>query len=295
MKRRRFALTLVLLAACESTGPQPDLTPSAYITAKRAWAPGERDSVIARIMRDSSLRLPYMGNISDLAPQIFADPDSVVIIVPNPLNTSLTASAMHFHIMPPVDNTWSGAGLNIKIHNDAVTPRDTLSWVGGIWYKIGEETWHGWIVAADPDSVYPAVAVRTQNFDAGGGKSGAAGGEARLSTGEYWEADGSGNPHTVEITAATFGPYSTVTSGVFKGGDRRTGTMRGRVRNVTMPRELPTDNNTSINIDLDFRVTGVPAVSIYCLFPVPCIGETTGVNVSRLMARAQRARTAARR
>jgi hypothetical protein len=268
------------VAGCDDPVRPDDDAPSQFITARRAWLPGERDSLIARIMASRSLTFPYVGDISDLA-DVLVPPDSAVVFVPNPLYTPTVRSAMQFRIQVPTDNTWSGSGLFLKIFNDAITPRDTINWTGGIWYKIGEETWHGVIFAAQSDSVFGPVSVRTNTFDAGGGKSGAGAGEARQSTGEYWEADGSGNPHTIEMTAASFGAASTVASGVWMGGSRRTGTMRGRVRQVRMPRELPTDDGSFITLDIDFRVVGIPAVAITCLFPVPCIGDTTAMIAAR--------------
>lgn len=249
----------------------PVVLPSRYITAKRAWLPGERDSVVARILANNSLVLPYVGNISDLAPDILADLESVTVIVPNPLYPAAAVSSpLNFRLTPPTDASWSVTGLQLLIDNDAVVPRDTLAWVGVFWFKIGEETWKGMVVNSQTDSVFAAVAVRTQNFEPG--KSGAGGGEARASTGEYWEADNSGDPRTIQIDSAFYGAYATVASGVFQGADRRTGTVKGRINNVRMPREIP--NNTGfINVDLDFRTTAIPAISIRCNFPVPCIGE----------------------
>jgi len=270
------------VAGCEDPGgPDQQLAPARFITAKRAWLPGERDSVIARIVSNRSFAgIPYVGDLTDFAADILADPDSVTVIVPNPLYAPAANSAMNFRLMPPDDATWSVTGLMVVIFDQSITPRDTLSWVGAFWYKIGEETWKGFIVAASTDSVYPARAVRTNTFDAGGGKSGAGGGEVRVSTGEYWEANGSGTPHTIQIDSANYGAYSSIPSGVFKGGDRRTGTVKGLISNVRMPRVLPSASGF-INVDLDFRTTAIPAVGILCTFPVPCIGEAAVRTRSR--------------
>jgi hypothetical protein len=247
-----------------------------YIIARRAWQPGERDALVDRIVANNSWAgVPYVGNLSSMAPVIYSDTDSVSVIVPNPLYApSMSRTWLSLHTMPPSDATWGVFGIFLKIFNEAVVPRDTLSWNGVFWYKIGEETWKGYIVAATPDSVYSAEQVNTTPFVAGGSLSGAGGGEVRLSTGEDWTAN-AGNPRTIEITAAAYGAETQFTSedDPFRGGYYRTGTVNGRVNNVVM---TPNNGATSGNIavDLDFRTTAISAVGIICTFPVPCIGDT---------------------
>lgn len=283
---------LAILVAChESTSPQPE-APARYITAKRAWLPGERDALIAQIIRDRSFVFPYVGDVSDLAPAFFADPDSVVVIVPNPAYTGSVAGAAfrapgvaELTMPPAFDSTWIILGQDIRIIDTTQVPADTNDWLGTFWAKKGEETWKGLVLAYRctnrtgaslascktnrTATTSGSITVNTASFDASGAKSGAGGGERRFTTGEYWE----GNSGTFLVSAAAYGTASTVTSGPYTGGTQASGSMQGRLNTIVMPRLLPTQDGSSITVDLDFRLTAIGAVRLTCLFSSPCTGQ----------------------
>ena len=145
----RVAALVAAVAACADLNEPPADTPSQYITMRRAWLPGERDSLIARIIRTRAFGgVPNVGDISDLAPEIFSDPDSVVVIVPNPAFTAHVATAalgapsVAALMMPPAfDSTWTIFGLDIRNIDNTQAPADTADWLGTFWAKYGEETW----------------------------------------------------------------------------------------------------------------------------------------------------------
>ncbi len=69
MTRHAWLVALVLtlpLAGCgdEDVPAEPQ---TEFVTARRPWLPGERDSMIARIARARQLALPYVGDLSDNA------------------------------------------------------------------------------------------------------------------------------------------------------------------------------------------------------------------------------------
>jgi hypothetical protein len=146
------------------------------------------------------------------------------------------------------------------------------------WSNPAEQTWKGLVIAATNTNTVPATSVRTNTFDAGGAKSGAGGGEARQSLGQYWEANGTGSPpnNQITITASAFGAPQTVTSGPFTGGTAAFGFMSGRMRNIFMVGVLPSGSPpAAINVDLDFLGTSgsnppLGAIKLTCVFPTPC-------------------------
>ena len=268
---------LATAASCsDAAAPQEEDPPAQYVSVRRAWLPGERDSAIARVMRGGGL-----GPFSSLAPFVFADPDSYTTIAPNPLYHP--SAGLSFDVVgtraPQFAASWLITGMDIRIIDNSQSPPDTTDWLGVFWSNTSppaappdESTWKGFVYAASALTTVANTAVNTTAFDASGGKSGAGGGEVRQSTGEYWE----GNSGTIRITSGTYGAATPVASGPYTGGTTASGLMQGRMLNIGMPRVLPSPG-TAITVDFDFRFTAIDAVQLTCIFPSPCTGQAARV------------------
>jgi hypothetical protein len=298
MTRHRLSLRMaclagtVLVATCKgSTEPSATTFVADFITVRRAWQPGERDSTIAWIQGSHSLVAPFVGDISDLAPQLFADTDSVVVIVRNPVLLASRSAGRLWAVAadtgPAFDSTWTITGFDIRSIDRSQTPGDTiLDVVGAFWAKVGVETYHGQIIADRCHSMKGAqrdqcmttrpattkngayVRVNTGAFEANLDTLGAGGGQSRSSTSEYWEAAGG----RFEIKSGSYqGVGRTVTSGPYKGGLSLAGWVTGDLNKVAMPKVLPAAG-PGFAISLDFRKTAIPSVQVTCLFPSPCTG-----------------------
>src|SRR5690349_1764111 len=81
-----LALALLTLGCSDNTAPAE--APSPLIAVRRHWAPGERKALIDSIISKRLYTFLYIGDISDLAPQLYADTDSVSVVVPNPAYTA---------------------------------------------------------------------------------------------------------------------------------------------------------------------------------------------------------------
>lgn len=249
--------------------------PSQFVAVRRAWLPGERDALIARIVRNREFVFPYAGDISDLAPQIFPDSDSVTVVVPNPaFGAPAAALAPGVSLAPRFDATWNIFGIDIRIVNNADSPPDTIHWVGVLWSNPAEPTWKGFVIGATTSStITPPVPVNTPSFDASFGKSGAGGGEQRLSDLTYWQANGAASGNTLQVSTASYGTASTITSGPFTGGTSAAGAMNGRLRTIPMTRLFGSTAPSSFTVDFDFRGFSIPATQIDCVFPSPCTSQ----------------------
>ena len=92
--RRALPAMAIAMGVASCDGGVTDDEPAEYIAVKQAWLPGERAAYLQRVMTNHELVFPYVGDISDMAPEIFSDPDSHVVLVANPAFTpSLTAPA----------------------------------------------------------------------------------------------------------------------------------------------------------------------------------------------------------
>ncbi|HXY20149.1 MAG TPA: hypothetical protein VEH83_09165 [Gemmatimonadales bacterium] len=234
-----------------------------FVTVRRPWLPGERDSAIAFVQRNHSLdALGY--DLSPLAPDIFAG-DSTTVVVPNPdyrpPSGSGVARAAAFA------SGWTVVGVQLFIQNKNVTPNDTLSWLGVLWYNPADSTWKGLVLAATLATTLPLTTINTTSFGNSGDKTGAGGGEAQQSTGTYWEANGG----QIQITqnSLCFGS-TTLTSGPYEGGTENICFFGGQLVNVTMPRLQGTTAPTSQTVSLDFRNNLVFGARLSCVFPSPC-------------------------
>ncbi|HXY20150.1 MAG TPA: hypothetical protein VEH83_09170 [Gemmatimonadales bacterium] len=256
--------------------------PAQLIAVRRAWLPGERDSAVAAAARNHT-SLPYLGDLADLAPQLF-DPDSVTVVVPNPLYQAPRSGG------PPrvvqFSAGWGAVGISISIQDHANTPWDTLSWLGVMWWNPADSTWKGWTIAATKATTIALTTVSTSAFDASGGTSGSGGGESQQSTGTYWEANGG----QVQISSNNrCSAKVTLTSGVWKGGTSRTCSFGGRLVNLTMPRLTGATAPTTQTVNFDFRTAVITGARIVCVFPSPCTGPAAVVARLRA-ARARRGR-----
>jgi len=287
--RAGLAAALAALAACsDDTGPGTPSVQTEYVTVRRAWRPGERDSLIARIQRTRQLDFPYAGDMSDYADALIPT-DSAIEIVPNP---ALAPSAVHGPFTPSYSVTgvrvpgsgWTAAGVDVQIINTSVTPRDTLNWLGWFWWNNADSTQKGYIFIATANNTVAATSVNTTTFDASYGKSGAGGGEARGSPpgNTYWLANGWTRRNTASVTSNfNFGGASTVTSGPFLGGTQQTIIVAGVIDSVRMDRQSGTGTPVTQYASLSTNFTF--GVRLTCVFPSPC---TT--NALRMALRARR-------
>jgi len=247
-----------------------------FITVRRPWLPGEQDSTIAAATRNHTT-LPYVGDLSDLAAQLYAG-DSVTVVVANPAYTAARAGGPEHAAQFAAG--WGAVGVSISIQDHSSTPWDTLSWLGVMWWNPADSTWKGWTIAATKATTIALTNVSTTAFDASGATSGAGGGEAQQSTGTYWQAS-SGQ---LQINRnSSCGSTTTVPSGVWKGGTTRTCTFGGRLVTLSMPRVTGSTSPTTQTINFDFRTARITGARIVCVFPSPCTGAA-GAVVARLRA-----------
>jgi hypothetical protein len=260
-------------------------TQAQLVTVRRAWLPGERAAAIAAFQANHTV-VPYVGDLSDLAPSIL-DPDSVTVIVSNPLYPA-APSWPGMSLAPAFAAGWGAIGIDIFVQGKTSTPWDTLSWLGVLWWNPADTTWKGWTIRATTANTYNLYNVSTSAFDASGGTTGAGGGEAQQSTGTYWEAS-SGR---IQISYnAGCGTTTTIASGVWKGGTRTRCTFGGRLVTLTMPRVTGTTAPATQTINFDFRTARISGSRITCVFPTPC----TSVGVAAAIARLHASRAASTR
>src|SRR4029079_8912086 len=138
----------------------------------------ERAATIARVKANREFVLPYVGDISDEAEIIFANPDSVTEIVAHPDFSARAASHGSLLVMEPhFATSWNITGVDVRIVNKEVTPvADTTHWIGVFWSNPAETNWKGFVLAAansNPATVtVPQTSVNTTIFDAAFGKAG---------------------------------------------------------------------------------------------------------------------------
>ncbi len=276
--------------------------PSQYITVQRPWRPGERDSVAAFIVRTGAL-----GAFSDVAAQAVAQEATTVDVVPNPAWRPAGAPAGGVQLAPLFQSGWSGRGLDILVVFDSLPDnpanpaslgiqRDSLDWVSVRWWNPADSTWKGWLIRGTTDSVFPGdKAVNTTAFDASGLHSGVGGGESRLATGTYWEANA--GKYRVGLNG-NYGPYDTILSGPYTGGDFAVGQQAGRLNNMVLSRMLGTDTPATQTFSWDYSGTPIPSWRIRCYFapvpPAPGFHQCRGSAVAALVRAAREGRRDAR-
>jgi len=292
-------LAAAAVAACskDSTAPSDGTdAPAQYITVRRAWMPGERDSTAAYVVRTAA-----WGEYSDIAPQAYAAWDSTVDIILNPAWSPAAAAPAgappppRSPMSPLFAAGWSGLGIDILIVFDSIPggtiQRDSLDWISTRWWNPADSTWQGWIIRATTATTFGYTTVNTTAFDASGGNTGVGGGEARLASGTYWQ----GNGGRYRVTSnGSYGAYSTIASGPFKGGNVAFGKMGGQLNAVTMPRQAGADTPATQTINWDFRTATLNSQRIRCYYPpiTPPSGYTscTGSLAARIVAAAQAGR-----
>jgi hypothetical protein len=289
----RFVLPVLIctgaISAC-SDPIEPVDQPSEFISMRRAWLPGERAATIAQVQANGSL-----GFASSFAPEIFADSDSVTVVVSNPDFSARAVNGQSLLLLEPrFATSWTIAGMELLNININPVPDDTVHWIGVFWSNPAEPFWKGFVIAASTSSTVARVDVNTLAFDASGSKAGAGGGEIRPSTGTYWQANGpiGGANNDFQVTAASYGTPATVTSGPFIGGTRAAGTMQGRIQRMTMSRQNGTDAPVTSTVDYDFRAAAIGAVRVVCVFDTPC---TTNAIMAGLEQQYRDAAPAARK
>lgn len=259
--------------------------PTAFITVRRAWRPGERDSVIARVRATRAFAFPYVGDISDDAAS-FIPADSAIEIVANPAFQARRQgrAGMLFSLRAKIPNgSWTIAGLRVRIVN-ANQANDTYTWLGYFFYNTADPTWKGFLIAVHGTAAAVNKVVNTPAFDAANAQSGAGGGELQASTTTFWEADGVGNPNRLRVTASSFtGATVTLTSGPFLGGTRTSGLMTGSLQQVVMTRAFGAGGDAADTTDI--AVSNLPSYFYECNFPSPCTSAAVAAVVAARRAR----------
>ena len=273
-------------------------SPPQYVTRRRAWRPGEKDSMIAAIVRRREWRFPWVGDISDLAPVAIASWDSVTEVIANPAWRPPAAPAAGERLL--YDSTFSALGVDVWIVFDTLpdTPgvqRDSLTWKAIFWYSPSDATWKGFVIAATINTTFSSYrTIKTTEFEASGGHSQTAAGEYRVSDTTYWE----GNNGGFRLTAnGGYGPIDTLETGPFTGAQYRQGLMTGAVKNLAMPKLIPNDGTRQY---FSASWTNITAHEIRCYFtPVPPpsgVPQCVSSGVASIVAnvRAQRAAASGR-
>lgn len=279
-----LALAALPLAACDGDNGLTDQPATEFITHRRAWLPGERDSLIARIIAQRALSIPYVGDVSDYAPSFFRT-DSMDEILPNP---AFSASAGYSPLGPTFSLSglrvpgagWTSSAIDVHIVN-AQQGNDTFDWLGVFWVNQGEPMWKGFIIAATAGTTFPATAVNTTTFDVNNAQLGVGAGEGRFSTSTVWTANGTGAPNQFSVSSsAGVGGTATITTGPFLGGTQQSMNMTMNINNVGMTRVIGSGAPATQTASLSGSITGTRFI---CLFPTPC---TTNVPAIQAAVRA---------
>lgn len=282
----RVKIKLLALAGCATVlvscdeGVQPVVEEqSQFLAVTRAWAPGERAATITEVETTGAL-----GFFSPYASTIFAHPDSVTVIEPNPAWTPPSPAVRGARIQPHLTSSqfsqaWIMAGIRIESYNDSQVPPDTLIWTGVFFYDPNNPSNRGFVLRGGASTTFNPTNVDNDAFEASGNRSGVGGGEVAAS-GAVWSANGGPTVprrNTFEVESQSFGAGSTVTTGPWLGGTQAGGRMDGRLKRVVFNRISTFGTPTTYEIDVDFR-NGIQALKIVCNFPTPC---TSNVLVLR--------------
>ena len=281
---------------CDNPDPGPDsLGEAQYIVQKRAWEPGERQALINQITTTHSLIVPPIGDLSDLAADIYSDTVCVSEIALNPRwHAPASSSGALFDVAGVEWGTgFSANAVNFTITDNTRSPSFTWRWSGLYWVNNTYTDWVGFLLGAANTSglipTSPVTYVYTPNWNRDSATVGAGGGEMRESTGQYWEMRGplTGPMNQIQITSLSFGTGSTVTSGVWKGSVETSGSMKGRAISVPMVGVLPSGSPPATQtVDLNFSTGGgLTAVRIVCTFPSPCTSAASSALVASLRGR----------
>jgi hypothetical protein len=293
--QRLIGLALAACAALALGGCAKDSTAPAteadstfqFISVRRAWMPGERDSVAAYVVRTGA-----WDEYSDIAPLAYATWDSAVDIIQNPAWRPPAAAVQRVEQSPEFAAGWGGIGMVIRIVFDTVpggtVQADSLDWVTTRWWNPADSTWKGFMINATTASTFGKQNVNTTAFDASGGTSGVGGGEARLASLTYWQANGG----SYRITQnGSYGSYQQITAGPYKGGDVAFGLQAGQLTNIVMPRQAGADTPATQTFSWNFASAPINSQQIRCYFvpvtPPTGFHQCTGQAFARLVAAAQ--------
>ncbi len=263
----------------------------ALVTERRAWLPGERDSLVARMERDSLDGFYVPAAVA----QLLARTDSATVIVPNPALSAPARQARlgRFANLGQAGQTWIMVGYDLR-EVYPITPGsttlDSLNLVGVLWYASPESTWKGRILAASVKGTYATQAVNTStgpnSFDSTYETSGAGGGEARFSTGEYWEASSGQITIKSNRCVPTSCADASFTSGPWLGGVWHGIQVGGNLITIVAPCLLPSGcTSPPDTFSVSFTGTPVAGLAITCIFPTPCSGPAAA-RIARLARRA---------
>ncbi len=294
MVTSRIVFSVILLAGAAGLSCRHDATsPTSadepqYITVRRAWRAGERDSLIQFVTNTGA-----WGEYSDLAAQSIPAWDSAVDVIVNPAwrDTSTTPPVQ---LAPEYASGWGVAGFDIHIVYDS-TPdvpgvqADSLDWVEIFWWNPADSTWKGFLINATTQLLFPYVGVNTTAFNSANGQSGSGAGEVRLADTTYWEGT-SGNWRVTVNNPS--GVLDTVASGVWLGGNLRTGLMTGNIDPIN-PLTLSRKSGRTApkKQTLSATWTNIALQQLTCYFtpvtPPSPYSQCTGVAAARLIALAR--------
>ena len=294
-------ITVTLQGAAGATASLVDSVtvrspPAQFMAVPRAWRPGERDSVAAYILRTRA-----MDDFSDVAAQALAQEDSAVDVILNPAwHQPAGTSAAGVQLAPQFASGWGARGLDILLVFDSVpggtVQRDSLMWKVVRWWNPADSTWKGWMIHDTAVVTFAYDSVNTVRFDSLGGHGGTGGGEARMASGTYWQA----NSGQYRITSNTgYGTFAQLTGGPYLGGDYAVGKFRGRLNLISMPRVLGSDAPDPSTFTFDFGngSSQIPVWQIKCYFPpitpVSPYHACTGQAAAQIVAAAREHRLTA--
>ena len=258
----------------------------ALVTERRAWLPGERDSTVARMLRDSLDGFYFPAAVA----QLLATSDSVTVVVPNPALSAPARQARlgRFANLGQAGQTWIMVGYDLReLFPDSVgsTTIDSFNLTGVLWYASPESTWKGRVVAASTKPTFNKVAVNTAAFDASNDQTGAGGGEARFSTGQYWEASSGQITVKSNVCSPSSCANTTFASGPWLGGTWHGILVGGNLINIVAPCVSTGCTAPPDTFAVGFTGQPVTGLAITCIFPSPCSGPAAA-RIARLARRA---------
>ena len=259
-----------------------------FVTTTRAWLPGERDSMVARMLRDSLDGFYVPAAVAEL----LATSDSVTVVMANPAlaaaGRKLASGLIGSANLGQAGQTWVMVGYDLR-EVYPITPgsrtMDSLNLLGVLWYASPESTWKGRVLAATTASTIKKTTVNTSTFDASYETTGAGGGEARFSTGQYWEADQGQINVTHNSCSPTSCANSSFTSGPWLGAVWHGISVGGNLITIVAPCLLPSGCTAKPDtFNVSFTNPRISGLAITCIFPSPC----TGPAAARMAAAARR-------
>lgn len=263
--------------------------PAQYTSVRRAWRPGERDSLLAFILRTGA-----WGMYSDLASIAVPKWDSVVDVVGPPARNARVRGAGP-RPAPQFESGWGTAGIDLRIVYDSIPggaiQEDSIDWVMTFWWNPADSTWKGFIVRATANSTFNYANVNTVDFDASDGTRGVGGGESRLADTTDWRADD--GRYRISYNGG-YGGLDTVEAGPFTGGNVRTGQMGGRLDSIIMNRTGGSSPPAVDTFTYAFGGVRIYSQRVFCYYapvaPPTGYSQCTGPAFAALVAAARAGR-----